>query len=153
MQEKLRSDPSGHITPTQAAHEWNRLLREYGEVEFPVDAKNLVAVKRALSIVQPKTLSEFSAVIQRGMSWWTTNRSEMGKHKTQPAHPWVLNRYPIAYEEVVIVMVEEPATIETKTAPDTVTPHPPAKPKGKGMFELFNAPKKKYPPAIPTGED
>jgi len=145
--ERAEKGKTSRPTPTQAAHAWNALLRQWGDAPFDLDGKNLAHVKRTLAHLQPKTLDEFTTRLEPAMEWWFANRQQFPKHKSQPAHPWVLNRYKTG---AFTAPVPAPTPIP---APEPVAqPTPEPQKSGNGLMAMFSKPKKKYGKGTPQGE-
>ena len=84
-------------TPLPAAHEWVRLLGEYGYRGFyPNDLKHLKAISKTIELVGAPTLKAFTAEIERRMGLWQNQRPDhLGK---APPHPWAINRTNVLFQ-------------------------------------------------------
>jgi hypothetical protein len=133
-------------TPTEAAHAWNAVLREWGDHPFDLNEKNLAHVRRTLEHVQPKTLDDFRSRLEKAVEWWSAHHSTFEKMKGLPAHPWVLNRHRVAaFSTKAPVSVQIPKP-ETPPAPaPTVAPEPPKwKHTGNSLLGMFTKAKSGY---------
>ena len=136
-------------TPTEAAHEWNRLLREWGDHPFTLEPKTLAHVRKTLAHIGPADLPELRARLDKAIEWWSANNSQFPKMKGQPAHPWVINRHLVE----AFATAPEPApapTPEPITPPTVAQPAQPAAHKGNSLLGMFQKKKKKYGAPIPS---
>lgn len=154
--ERAEKRPSRPPTPTEAAHEWNRLLRAYGDDTFPVDGKNLSHVKRTLAHVDPETMVDFLSRLTSAVERWYMLRPQ--NMKKVSAHPWALNRHKaVMFNTAPPVSVQEtpqeaPATLKPLDL-SSPKPHPDTKPPSGGLLHLFSKPKKKYKGGTSTSEE
>lgn len=78
-------------TPLATAHEWVRLLGEYGYLGFdPHSEKHLAHIQKTIRLFDAPTLGAFAKELERRIMLWQNQRPDhLGK---APPHPWAINR-------------------------------------------------------------
>lgn len=94
VREHARAKPP---TPQAVAHEWVRLLGEYGYLGFtPTEPKHLKHVGKTIKLFDCKTGGLFVAELERRIAAWQDKRPKaLGK---APPHPWAINRTDILFQ-------------------------------------------------------
>jgi hypothetical protein len=105
--------------PALVAHEWVRLLAQYGYPGFPAsDVKNLAHIRRTIDLFGSSTVAEFVRELERRIGLWQNTRPD--RLRKTPPHPWAMNRLHLLFTAAgqdtglgVPVLVPEPLATDT----------------------------------------
>lgn len=91
--------------PTTFAHEWVRLLAEYGYLGFdPADPKHLSHIKRTIALFGLEDTPALIAELERRIAMWKQIRpAGLGK---APPHPWAINRTDLLFKADAALAVD-----------------------------------------------